>query len=192
MCWVDCNKHTLHNMLDTAPMVLVLYHLVGLARSQLDLAGFQDKGLGGEWKAVLLRGYCGWRAHHLLLEPIAGMTIRRCNGVIPAPSRDFSRVKRGQYEKASPSDVSMIQVISSCSSAFWSADICHRVQLGLGVRCAGAAVVFFQNAKTANAPGSSSVAIIFAWRAADGAHRHCRRTTSRHDNLLPPTAMHIR
>ena len=64
------------NMLDTAPMVLVIYHMVGLGSTAAWIwLSFKTKGLGGEWKAILLMGLL-WvaGASFFFYEPIAGMT----------------------------------------------------------------------------------------------------------------------
>ena len=96
------------NMLDTAPMVLVLYHLVGLGSIAIWIwLASKTKGLGGEWKAVLLMGLL-WLAgaSFFFYEPIAGMTNPPMQWGYPRTVEGFFHaLSRGQYEKASPSDV---------------------------------------------------------------------------------------
>jgi len=61
------------NMLDTAPMVLILYHTVGLASIAAWIwLGFKTKGLGTEWKAVLLMGLLSGGRIILLLRADCG------------------------------------------------------------------------------------------------------------------------
>ena len=95
------------NMLDTAPMVLILYHTVGLASIAAWIwLGFKTKGLGTEWKAVLLMGLL-WLAgaSFFFYEPIAGMTDPPMQWGYPRTVEGFFHaLSRGQYEKASPSD----------------------------------------------------------------------------------------
>jgi tetratricopeptide (TPR) repeat protein len=96
------------NMLDTAPMVLILYHTVGLASIATWIwLGFKTKGLGTEWKAVLLMGLL-WLAgaSFFFYEPIAGMTDPPMQWGYPRTVEGFFHaLSRGQYEKASPSDL---------------------------------------------------------------------------------------
>ena len=96
------------NMLDTAPMVLVLYHTVGLASIVAWIwLGFKTKGLGAEWKAVLLMGLL-WMAgaSFFFYEPIAGMTDPPMQWGYPRTVEGFFHaLSRGQYEKASPTDL---------------------------------------------------------------------------------------
>jgi len=96
------------NMLDTAPMVLVIYHTVGLASIAAWIwLGIRTKGLGGEWKAILLMGLL-WvaGASFFFYEPIAGMTDPPMQWGYPRTVEGFFHaLSRGQYEKASPSDV---------------------------------------------------------------------------------------
>jgi tetratricopeptide (TPR) repeat protein len=96
------------NMLDTAPMVLILYHTVGLASiaTWIWLAS-KTRGLGTEWKAVLLMGLL-WLAgaSFFFYEPIAGMTDPPMQWGYPRTVEGFFHaLSRGQYEKASPSDL---------------------------------------------------------------------------------------
>ncbi len=96
------------NMLDTALMVLVIYHTVGLASIAAWIwLSFKTKGLGGEWKAILLMGLL-WLAgaSFFFYEPIAGMTNPPMQWGYPRTVEGFFHaLSRGQYEKASPSDV---------------------------------------------------------------------------------------
>jgi tetratricopeptide (TPR) repeat protein len=96
------------NMLDTAPMVLIIYHTVGLASTAAWIwMSFGTKGLGGEWKAILLMGLL-WLAgaSFFFYEPIAGMTDPPMQWGYPRTVEGFFHaLSRGQYEKASPSDV---------------------------------------------------------------------------------------
>ncbi|MGD0207748.1 MAG: DUF2723 domain-containing protein [Verrucomicrobiota bacterium] len=96
------------NMLDTALMVLVIYHTVGLASIAAWIwLGFKTKGLGGEWKAILLMGLL-WLAgaSFFFYEPIAGMTDPPMQWGYPRTVEGFFHaLSRGQYEKASPSDI---------------------------------------------------------------------------------------
>jgi tetratricopeptide (TPR) repeat protein len=96
------------NMLDTAPMVLVIYHTVGLGSTAAWIwMSFKTKGLGGEWKAILFMGLL-WvaGASFFFYEPIAGMTDPPMQWGYPRTVEGFFHaLSRGQYEKASPSDV---------------------------------------------------------------------------------------
>jgi tetratricopeptide (TPR) repeat protein len=96
------------NMLDTAPMVLVLYHTVGLASTVAWIwLSFKTKGLGAEWRAVLLMGLL-WMAgaSFFFYEPIAGMTDPPMQWGYPRTVEGFFHaLSRGQYEKASPTDL---------------------------------------------------------------------------------------
>jgi tetratricopeptide (TPR) repeat protein len=96
------------NMLDTAPMVLILYHLVGLGSFAAWIwLGLETKGIGTEWKAVLLMGLL-WLAgaSFYFYEPIAGMTDPPMQWGYPRTVEGFFHaLSRGQYEKASPTDL---------------------------------------------------------------------------------------
>ncbi len=96
------------NLLDTAPMVLVLYHTVGLASTVAWIwLSFKTKGLGAEWRAVLLMGLL-WMAgaSFFFYEPIAGMTDPPMQWGYPRTVEGFFHaLSRGQYEKASPTDL---------------------------------------------------------------------------------------
>jgi hypothetical protein len=96
------------NMLDTAQMVLIIYHLVGLGSIAIWIwLASKTKGLGTEWKAVLFMGLL-WLAgaSFFFYEPIAGMTNPPMQWGYPRTVEGFFHaLSRGQYEKASPSDV---------------------------------------------------------------------------------------
>ena len=96
------------NMLDTAQMVLIIYHLVGIGSIAVWIwLGFKTKGLGTEWKAVLLMGLL-WLAgaSFFFYEPIAGMTDPPMQWGYPRTVEGFFHaLSRGQYEKASPTDL---------------------------------------------------------------------------------------
>jgi tetratricopeptide (TPR) repeat protein len=96
------------NMLDTALMVLVIYHIVGIVSIAAWIwLGLRTKGIGTEWKAVLLMGLL-WLAgaSFFFYEPIAGMTDPPMQWGYPRTVEGFFHaLSRGQYEKASPSDV---------------------------------------------------------------------------------------
>jgi hypothetical protein len=95
-------------LLDTAPMLLALYHIVGLgsiiACAWLSL---KTKKLGQEWKAVLVMGVL-WAAgaSFYFYEAIAGMTNPPMEWGYPRTVEGFYHaLSRGQYEKASPSPI---------------------------------------------------------------------------------------
>jgi tetratricopeptide (TPR) repeat protein len=96
------------NMLDTAPMVLVIYHTVGICSLAAWIwLGLKTKGIATEWKAALLMGLL-WvaGASFYFYEPIAGMTDPPMQWGYPRTVEGFFHaLSRGQYEKASPSDV---------------------------------------------------------------------------------------
>jgi tetratricopeptide (TPR) repeat protein len=96
------------NMLDTAQMVLIIYHTVGLGSIVVWIwLASKTKGLGTEWKAVLFMGLL-WLAgaSFFFYEPIAGMTNPPMQWGYPRTVEGFFHaLSRGQYEKASPSDL---------------------------------------------------------------------------------------
>ena len=107
LVWIANSAH-FTNLLDTATMVLVLYHLVGLASiaTWIWLAA-RTGGLGSEWKAVILMGIL-WTAgaSFFFYEPIAGMTDPPMQWGYPRTVEGFYHaLSRGQYEKASPTDL---------------------------------------------------------------------------------------
>jgi hypothetical protein len=94
-------------MLNTAPMVLGLYHLVGIGSfaAWIWLAG-KTKSLGTEWKAVIFMGLL-WAAgaSFYFYEAIAGMTNPPMQWGYPRTVQGFYHaLSRGQYEKANPSN----------------------------------------------------------------------------------------
>ena len=95
-------------MLNTAPMVLTLYHLVGIGSIAASIwLAKRTKALGTEWKAVLAMGAL-WvaGASFYFYEAIAGMTNPPMQWGYPRTvSGFFHALSRGQYEKANPSDV---------------------------------------------------------------------------------------
>ncbi|MGA2788463.1 MAG: DUF2723 domain-containing protein [Verrucomicrobiota bacterium] len=96
------------NMLDTALVVLVIYHTVGLGSVAAWIwLGVKTKAIGTEWKAVLLMGLL-WLAgaSFYFYEPIAGMTDPPMQWGYPRTVEGFFHaLSRGQYEKANPSDI---------------------------------------------------------------------------------------
>jgi len=107
MGWIANSMH-LTNMLDTAQMVLVIYHTVGIASFAAWIwLGMKTKSLATEWKAAILMGLL-WLAgaSFYFYEPIAGMTDPPMQWGYPRTVEGFFHaLSRGQYEKASPSDV---------------------------------------------------------------------------------------
>jgi tetratricopeptide (TPR) repeat protein len=95
-------------MLDTATMVLIIYHIVGLGSIAAWIwLGIQTRGLGTEWKAVLFMGLL-WLAgaSFYFYEPIAGMTNPPMQWGYPRTVEGFFHaLSRGQYERANPSDI---------------------------------------------------------------------------------------
>jgi len=96
------------NLLDTAPMVLIIYHTVGIGSFCAWIwLGLKTKGIATEWKAAILMGLL-WLvgASFYFYEPIAGMTDPPMQWGYPRTVEGFFHaLSRGQYEKASPSDV---------------------------------------------------------------------------------------
>jgi tetratricopeptide (TPR) repeat protein len=96
------------NMLDTAPMVLVIYHTVGICSFAAWIwLGLKTKGIGTEWKAAILMGLL-WvaGASFYFYEPIAGMTDPPMQWGYPRTVEGFFHaLSRGQYEKTNPSDI---------------------------------------------------------------------------------------
>jgi thioredoxin-like negative regulator of GroEL len=95
-------------VLDTAPMMLMIYHVVGI----LSIAGciwltIQTAEIGTEWKSVIFMGFL-WLlgASFYFYEPIAGMTNPPMQWGYPRTVEGFFHaLSRGQYEKGNPSDV---------------------------------------------------------------------------------------
>jgi tetratricopeptide (TPR) repeat protein len=96
------------NVLDTAPVVLLIYHAVGLGSVAAWIwLGMQTKNIGTEWKAVLFMGLL-WLAgaSFYFYMPIAGMTDPPMQWGYPRTVEGFFHaLSRGQYEKANPSDL---------------------------------------------------------------------------------------
>jgi len=96
------------NMLDTAQMVLLIYHTVGIGSIAAWIwLATKTKGLGSEWKGVLLMGLL-WvaGASFYFYEPIAGMTDPPMQWGYPRTVEGFFHaLSRGQYEKSNPSDL---------------------------------------------------------------------------------------
>ncbi len=94
--------------LDTASMVLTLYHLVGLSSIAVWIwLSIKTKALGTEWKAVLFMGLL-WLlgASFYFYMPIAGMTNPPMQWGYPRTVEGFFHaLSRGQYEKANPTDL---------------------------------------------------------------------------------------
>jgi hypothetical protein len=95
-------------MLNTAPMVLTLYHLVGLGSITASIwLAKRTKALGTEWKAIMIMGVL-WvaGASFYFYEAIAGMTNPPMEWGYPRTVEGFFRaLSRSQYETANPSDV---------------------------------------------------------------------------------------
>ena len=91
-----------------SPMFIVIFHMVGLG----SLAGcfwltIKTKGIGTEWKSVIFMGIL-WAvgAAFYFYEPISGMTCPPMQWGYPRTVEGFFHaLTRGQYEKASPTDV---------------------------------------------------------------------------------------
>jgi tetratricopeptide (TPR) repeat protein len=96
------------NVLDTAPVVLLIYHLVGLGSVAAWIwLGTRTGNIGTEWKAVILMGLL-WLAgaSFYFYMPIAGMTNPPMQWGYPRTVEGFFHaLSRGQYEKANPSDI---------------------------------------------------------------------------------------
>ncbi len=96
------------NMLDTALVVLVIYHTVGICSIAAWIwLGIKTKNIGTEWKAVILMGLL-WLAgaSFYFYMPIAGMTDPPMQWGYPRTVEGFFHaLSRGQYEKANPSDI---------------------------------------------------------------------------------------
>ena len=138
-------------MLDTAQMVLLIYHTVGIGSIAAWIwLATKTKGLGSEWKGVLLMGLL-WvaGASFYFYEPIAGMTDPPMQWGYPRTVEGFFHaLSRGQYEKANPSDLVHDPARFITQLGILVSDIATEFNWVLGVCGAGAAVVFLQNAKT--------------------------------------------
>jgi tetratricopeptide (TPR) repeat protein len=95
-------------LLDTAPMMLVIYHAVGiLSIASCVWLTIQTAGIGTEWKSVIFMGFL-WLlgASFYFYEPIAGMTNPPMEWGYPRTVEGFFHaLSRGQYEKGNPSDI---------------------------------------------------------------------------------------
>ena len=93
---------------DLSPMFIAIFHVVGLGSiSAMIWLSLKTKGIGTEWKAVLLMGLL-WLAGaaFYLYEPIAGMTDPPMQWGYPRTVEGFFHaLSRGQYEKANPTDI---------------------------------------------------------------------------------------
>src|ERR1022692_855444 len=95
-------------VLDTAPMMLMIYHVVGI----LSIAGciwltIQTAEIGTEWKSVIFMGFL-WLlgASFYFYEPIAGMTNPPMQWGYPRTVEGFFHaISRGQYEQPSPTNL---------------------------------------------------------------------------------------
>jgi len=144
------------NLLDTAPMVLIIYHTVGIGSFCAWIwLGLRTKGIATEWKAAILMGLL-WLAgaSFYFYEPIAGMTDPPMQWGYPRTVEGFFHaLSRGQYEKASPSDVVhdpgrfimqlgiLVSDIATEFNWFWCSSPWFRF-------------CFFSRCKSANVPGS--------------------------------------
>jgi thioredoxin-like negative regulator of GroEL len=95
-------------LLDTAPMLLIIYNAVGICSIAACIwLAIQTGELGTEWKAVLFMGFL-WLlgASFYFYEPIAGMTNPPMEWGYPRTVEGFFHaLSRGQYEKANPTDI---------------------------------------------------------------------------------------
>jgi tetratricopeptide (TPR) repeat protein len=95
-------------MLDTAPMVLLLFHAVGLGSIAVWIwLTIKTKSLGTEWKAVIFMGLL-WLAgaSFYFYEAISGMSNPPMQWGYPRTVDGFYHaLSRGQYEKANPTDL---------------------------------------------------------------------------------------
>jgi tetratricopeptide (TPR) repeat protein len=95
-------------MLDTAPMMLIIFHAVGFGSiAACILLTIRTSELGTEWLPVLIMGGL-WLAgaSFYFYEPIAGMTNPPMEWGYPRTVEGFFHaLTRGQYEKAFPSEV---------------------------------------------------------------------------------------
>jgi tetratricopeptide (TPR) repeat protein len=91
-----------------SPMFIVIFHMVGLG----SIAGcfwlsIKTKSVGTEWKSVIFMGLL-WivGASFYFYEPISGMTCPPMQWGYPRTVEGFFHaISRGQYEKASPTDI---------------------------------------------------------------------------------------
>ena len=91
-----------------SPMFIVIFHMVGIG----SIAGcfwlsLKTKSIGTEWKSVIIMGILyAVGASFYFYEPISGMTCPPMQWGYPRTVEGFFHaISRGQYEKASPTDV---------------------------------------------------------------------------------------
>ena len=91
-----------------SPMFIVIFHMVGLGSVAACIwLSLKTKSIGTEWKSVLFMGLL-WvvGASFYFYEPISGMTCPPMQWGYPRTVEGFFHaISRGQYEKASPTDV---------------------------------------------------------------------------------------
>jgi tetratricopeptide (TPR) repeat protein len=91
-----------------SPMFINIFHAVGLGSiAACFWLGLKTKGIATEWKSVLFMGLL-WvvGASFYFYEPISGMTCPPMQWGYPRTVEGFFHaLSRGQYEKASPTDV---------------------------------------------------------------------------------------
>ena len=91
-----------------SPMFITIFHVVGLGSlAACFWLGFKTKGIATEWKSVIFMGLL-WilGASFYFYEPISGMTCPPMQWGYPRTVEGFFHaISRGQYEKASPTDV---------------------------------------------------------------------------------------
>ena len=91
-----------------APMFKVIFHMVGIG----SIAGcfwlsIKTKAIGTEWKSVIIMGVLyAFGAAFYFYEPISGMTCPPMQWGYPRTVEGFFHaITRGQYEKASPTEI---------------------------------------------------------------------------------------
>lgn len=91
-----------------SPMFKNIFHMVGLGSiAACFWLGLKTKGIGTEWKSVIIMGVL-WAvgASFYFYMPISGMTCPPMQWGYPRTVEGFFHaLSRGQYEKASPTDV---------------------------------------------------------------------------------------
>jgi thioredoxin-like negative regulator of GroEL len=93
---------------DMAPMFVGIFHVVGLGSITATIwLSIKTKTIGTEWKSVLFMGLL-WLAgaSFYFYEPLAGMTDPPMQWGYPRTVEGFFHaLSRGQYERASPTDI---------------------------------------------------------------------------------------
>ena len=93
---------------DLSPIFIGIFHAVGLGSIAVGIwLSVKTKGVGTEWKAVVLMGLL-WLvgASFYFYEPLAGMTDPPMQWGYPRTVEGFFHaLSRGQYERASPTDI---------------------------------------------------------------------------------------